>query len=78
LSATAHPSVLARPASLSSWRQVSRIGAVIRNLGTRWRQRRELSAMDDIELRELTLTAADAQHELRKPFWSGLSIANRG
>lgn len=49
-----------------------------KGLRGRWRQRRELSMMDEIGLRDLSLTAADARYELNRPFWSSLSVTGRG
>jgi uncharacterized protein YjiS (DUF1127 family) len=34
--------------------------------------------MDEIGLRDLSLTAADARYELNRPFWSSLSVTGRG
>jgi uncharacterized protein YjiS (DUF1127 family) len=54
-----------------------RFRTLVHDLRTRWRQRRELAMMDDTVLRELALTAADVDRELKKPFWRRLSVAER-
>ena len=49
------------------------IGAV-RIWRARVRQRSELLMLNDVELRELSLTEADANHEANKPFWESISL----
>jgi uncharacterized protein YjiS (DUF1127 family) len=44
----------------------------IRAWRVRMRQRRELLMLNDVELRELSLTEADVNREARKPFWKGI------
>ncbi len=41
------------------------------------RQRRELLMLNDVELRELSLTAADVNRETSKPFWESISLTDR-
>jgi uncharacterized protein YjiS (DUF1127 family) len=41
------------------------------------RQRRELLMLNDVELRELSLTAADVNSEVSKPFWESISLTSR-
>ena len=48
------------------------IATVVQVLGTwvdRRRQRRHLSALDDVALKDIGLTRADVRQELEKPFW---------
>ena len=62
-------------------RLVGRIGqrtlTVIRAWRARMRQRRELLMLNDVELRELSLTEADVDREARKPFWEGIQLTGR-
>lgn len=46
--------------------------AAIRAWRTNMRQRRELLMLNDVELRELSLTAADVNRETSKPFWESI------
>ena len=59
-------------------RLVGRIGqrtlAAIRAWRARMRQRRELLMLNDVELRELSLTEVDVDREARKPFWEGIQL----
>jgi len=41
------------------------------------RQRRELLMLNDIELRELSLSEADVNREARKPFWEAIRLTGR-
>jgi len=41
------------------------------------RQRRELLMLNDIELRELSLSEADVKREARKPFWEAIRLTGR-
>jgi uncharacterized protein YjiS (DUF1127 family) len=41
------------------------------------RQRRELLMLNDVELRELSFTAADVNREISKPFWESISLTGR-
>jgi len=43
----------------------------------RMRQRRELLMLNDVELRELSLTEADVIRETSKPFWESISLTVR-
>jgi len=49
----------------------------IRDWRTRMRQRRELLMLNDVELRELSFTAADVNREISKPFWESISLTGR-
>ncbi len=49
----------------------------IRTWRVRMRQRRELLVLNDVELRELSLTEADVDREARKPFWEGIELTGR-
>lgn len=40
----------------------------------RIRQRSELMLLNGVELRELSLTEADINREMRKPFWESIDI----
>jgi uncharacterized protein YjiS (DUF1127 family) len=51
--------------------------AAIRAWRTRLRQRRELLMLNDVELRELSLTEADVNRETRKPFWESIGLTDR-
>lgn len=44
---------------------------------TSMRQRRELLMLNDVELRELSLTAADVNREASKPFWENIRLTRR-
>jgi uncharacterized protein YjiS (DUF1127 family) len=41
------------------------------------RQRSELSMLNAVELRELSLTEADVNREISKPFWESMSLTGR-
>jgi uncharacterized protein YjiS (DUF1127 family) len=43
----------------------------------RMRQRSELMMLNGVELRELSLTEADVNREMRKPFWESIDINGR-
>jgi uncharacterized protein YjiS (DUF1127 family) len=62
-------------------RLVARIGqsafAAIRAWRASMRQRRELLMLNDVELRELSLTEADVNREVSKPFWANISLTGR-
>jgi len=62
-------------------RLVARIGqrtrTAIRAWRARMRQRRELLMLNDVELRELSLTKADVNREAHKPFWEGIQLTGR-
>ena len=49
----------------------------IRAWRARMRQRRELLMLNDVELRELSLTGADVDREARKPFWESIQVPGR-
>lgn len=49
----------------------------IRTWRVRMRQRRELLMLNDVELRELSLTEADVDREARKPFWESIQLTGR-
>jgi uncharacterized protein YjiS (DUF1127 family) len=49
----------------------------IRALRLCMRQRRELLMLNDVELRELSLTEADVIRETSKPFWESISLTGR-
>jgi uncharacterized protein YjiS (DUF1127 family) len=51
--------------------------AVIRAWQTSMRQRRELLMLSDVELRELSLIAADVNREAIRPFWQNVGLAGR-
>jgi len=48
--------------------------SAVRTWQTRVRQRSELLMLNDVELRELSLTEADANREANKPFWESISL----
>ena len=64
-----------------SIRLFGRIGqrtlTAIRAWRTSMRQRRELVMLNDVELRELSITEADVDREARKPFWEGVQLTDR-
>jgi len=41
------------------------------------RQRRELLMLNDVELRELSLAAADVDREIGKPIWKIVRLTGR-
>jgi len=49
----------------------------IRAWRTSMRQRRELLMLNDVELRELSITEADVDREARKPLWEGVQLTDR-
>lgn len=51
--------------------------SALRAWQVRMRQRRELLMLNDIELRELSLTDADVSREARKPFWEGIRVTGQ-
>jgi uncharacterized protein YjiS (DUF1127 family) len=51
--------------------------AAIRAWRTSMRQRRELLMLNDVELRELSLTAADVNRESSKLFWESIHLSAR-
>jgi uncharacterized protein YjiS (DUF1127 family) len=54
-----------------------RVFAAMRAWQTRMRQRRELLMLNDVELRELSLAAADVNLETGKPFWESVRLTGR-
>jgi uncharacterized protein YjiS (DUF1127 family) len=54
-----------------------RLLSVIYAWRARMRQRSELLMLNDVELRELSLTNADVNREASKPFWESISLTNR-
>ena len=54
-----------------------RTSASIRTWRNNMRQRRELLMLNDVELRELSLTEADVNREMRKPFRESIDINGR-
>jgi len=53
-------------------RTINRLSQVLEIVGCwyqRYRQRRQLLALDDQMLKDIGLTRATAQHEGNKPFW---------
>jgi uncharacterized protein YjiS (DUF1127 family) len=51
--------------------------AAMRGWQHRMRQRRELLMLNEIELRELSLSEADVNREARKPFWETIRLTGR-
>jgi len=51
--------------------------AAIRAWQRGMRQRRELLMLNNIELRELSLSEADVNREARKPFWKTVRLIGR-
>jgi uncharacterized protein YjiS (DUF1127 family) len=51
--------------------------AAIRAWRTNMRQRRELLMLNDVELRELSLTASDVNCETSRPFWERIHLTGR-
>jgi len=47
----------------STWKQ--RLAKIVHN----WRTRSRLSQLNDAQLKDIGLTAADVKHEVRKPVW---------
>jgi uncharacterized protein YjiS (DUF1127 family) len=47
----------------NTWKQ--RLAKIAHN----WRTRSRLSRLDDAQLKDIGLTAADVEHEVRKPVW---------
>jgi uncharacterized protein YjiS (DUF1127 family) len=41
------------------------------------RQRHELLMLNDVELRDLSLSEADVNREARKPFWETIGLTDR-
>jgi uncharacterized protein YjiS (DUF1127 family) len=52
--------------------------ATIRAWRNRVRQRRELLMLNDVELLDLSLTAADVNRETSRPFWQSIGLTGRG
>ena len=75
-----HPSALSARGSFGA-RLFSRIGqrtfAAIWAWRTNMRQRRELLMFNEVELHELSLTAADVNRETSRPFWESISLTGR-
>jgi uncharacterized protein YjiS (DUF1127 family) len=51
--------------------------AVIRTWRANMRQRRELLILNDVELRELSLTAVNVDRETERPFWESVQLTGR-
>ena len=49
----------------------------IRAWQTRMRQRRARLMLNEVELRELSLTEADVNRETSKPFWESIGLTGR-
>ena len=62
---------------LSFGRIIQSTVAATRAWQRRMRQRRELLILNDIELRELSLSEADVNREARKPFWETIRLTGR-
>ena len=81
MSTTASHSPLLPASGTLGMRLVGRIGqrtlTAIRAWRARMRQRRELLMLNDVELRELSLTEADVDREACKPFWGGAQFTGR-
>ena len=58
-------------------RMAQRTLAMIRAWRSRMRQRSELLLLNAVELRELSLTEADVDHEARKLFWEDFRLSGR-
>ena len=58
-------------------RMAQRALAMIRAWRSRMRQRSELLLLNAVELRELSLTEADVDHEACKPFWEDIRLSGR-
>ena len=58
-------------------RMAQRTLAVIRTWCSRMRQRSELLLLNAVELRELSLTEADVDHEACKLFWEDIRLSGR-
>jgi uncharacterized protein YjiS (DUF1127 family) len=62
-------------------RLVAEIGQRASTMISVWRvsmrQRSELSMLNAVELRELSLTEADVNREISKPFWESMSLTGR-
>ena len=43
--------------------------AIFKKIAHNWRTRSRLSQLNDAQLKDLGLTAADVDHEVRKPVW---------
>ncbi|WP_421851288.1 DUF1127 domain-containing protein [Marinomonas sp.] len=43
--------------------------AIFKKIAHNWRTRNRLSQLNDAQLKDLGLTAADVDHEVRKPVW---------
>jgi uncharacterized protein YjiS (DUF1127 family) len=57
-------------------RMGQRAFTAIRAWWTSMRQRRELLMLNDIELCELSLTAADVNREVSRPFWESIHLTS--
>lgn len=81
MSAIASHSTSLQVSGTFSMRLVGRIGqctlTAIRGWRVRVRQRRELLMLNNVELRELSLTEADVDREASKPFWEGIQLTGR-
>ena len=65
------PASRARSLFREPWQFATR---TIRSWQRRASQRIELQMLSDVELRELSLTAADVHRETRKSFWRSVSL----
>jgi uncharacterized protein YjiS (DUF1127 family) len=54
-----------------------RVRDEIRAWRIRTRQRSELMMLTGVELRDLSITEADVNREIRKPFWESIDINGR-
>jgi uncharacterized protein YjiS (DUF1127 family) len=43
--------------------------AIIKKIAHNWRTRNRLSRLNEAQLKDIGLTAADVDQEVRKPFW---------
>jgi uncharacterized protein YjiS (DUF1127 family) len=50
---------------------LTRVSAMASTWQRRARQRAELAHLGDLELRDLAISSAEADLEIRKPFWRG-------
>jgi uncharacterized protein YjiS (DUF1127 family) len=81
MSATADHSPSLPASGTLGMRIAGRVGlrtlTAIRAWRARMRLRRELLMLNDVELRELSLTKADVDREAHRPFWEGVQLTNR-
>ena len=48
---------------------LARVATTLRHLRTEARERAELAALSDRELRDMSASSADVWHEIRRPYW---------